>query len=295
METVGLVPAAEVCPRRIRILKVTPLLRKWFPVRPDRSIVGPALEAFYARNAAYHEMTAAGNKADHPQVRLLSCLIRPGETYAEIGCGGGAVCRAVAGTAHVIGFDVSPLAIEKAGEACAGLPVRLACAPAEHLPLADSSVAGSFSFEVMEHLWDPVAAAREMVRITRSGGFILLSMPSRFSLDLHLTKTALAHAADLAMALVRWALDRATRAPYVNVNPALDGEVHPDCDMVSAVVPQNLAAVLETLDCRVEFWDAFYMCAHRQGSATTLDFQRNAARRWVRHFGDHILLLARKR
>lgn len=250
---------------------------------------------FYARSAAYHEMTAAGDKADHPQVRLLGCLIKSGETYAEIGCGGGAVCRAVARTAHVVGFDVSPLAIEKAGEACAELPVRLVCAPAERLPLADGSVAGSFSFEVMEHLWDPVAAVREMVRITRPGGFILLSMPNGFSLDLHLTKRASARAADLAMGFVRWGLDRATQSPYVNVSPHLEGEVYPDCDMVSAVVPQNLAVVLETLGCRVDFWDTFYMCAHRQGSTSTLDFQRNTARPFLRHFGDHVLLLARKR
>jgi SAM-dependent methyltransferase len=155
-------------------------------------------------------------------------------------------------------------------------------------------VAGSFAFEVMEHLWDPVAAVREMIRITRPGGFILLSMPNRFSLDLHLAKKVAARAFDQAMALIRRGVDATSEIPYVNVMPTLDGEVYPDCDMISAVIPQNFAARLDTMGCQVEFWDTFYMCAHRQGSTTTLDFQRNAARPFFRHFGDHVLMLARK-
>ena len=46
------------------------------------------LNKFYAENSAYHEMTAGGTKLDHPQVRLLLSLIKPGGVYAEVGCGG---------------------------------------------------------------------------------------------------------------------------------------------------------------------------------------------------------------
>lgn len=269
------------------------ILNRWFPARPNRDEWAPRLAAFYARNEAYHQMTRSGDKTGHPQVQLLLCLIARGEVYAEIGCGGGVVSQEVGRTAQVVGFDISPIAIRHAGEVCRGLPVRLACASADAIPLAPASVSGVWCFEVLEHLWDPVAALREMVRIVRPGGFILLSVPLRFSLDLHLRKHRMARMADFAAAVVRRGMDCLMRAPFVNVCPDLDA-VYPDCDMIAAINPERFAATVESLGCDVLFWDTTYMCSQRTGATTSLGFQRNTARPFLKHFGDHCLLLARK-
>ena len=71
------------------------LIHKWWPPQPDPASWRSRLAEFYARNEAYHAMTAVNDKVNHPQVQLLLSLIRPGETYAEFGCGGGDICKAV--------------------------------------------------------------------------------------------------------------------------------------------------------------------------------------------------------
>jgi len=270
------------------------LIEKWFPRCPDKSEVAVRLSNFYRCNHVYCEMTSAGNKAEHPQARLLDALVVSDRKYAEVGCGGGAMCNLVAQRATVIGFDVSPLALQKAQETCPAKKTRFVCTVAESLPISSNVVDGSYAFEVLEHLWDPVAAVREMVRITKPGGFVLLSMPNRFSMDLHLRKHKLARCLDFLLAGCRYVHDKVTGVAFQNIEPDLEGDVYPDCDMITAVVPANFARTIEAMGCNVDFWDTTYMCAHRDGSSTTLDFQRNAGRPFLRNFGDHVLLLARK-
>lgn len=276
-------------------MKHQPLVEKWFPRCPDKLEVAGRLSDFYRCSHAYCAMTSGGNKAEHPQVRLLDALVMSDGKYAEVGCGGGVVCNLVAQRATVIGLDVSPLSLRKAQDTCSGAHVSFVCADAAYLPLASNTVDGSYTFEVLEHLWDPVAAVREMIRITRPGGFVLLSMPNRFSMDLHLKKHKLARCMDFFFAGCRHVYDGFTGVAFQNIVPDIEGDVYPDCDMITAVVPGNFARAIEATGCTVDFWDTTYMCAHRDGSSTTLNFQRNTGRPFLRHFGDHVLLLARKR
>lgn len=271
------------------------ILNYWFPKQPDRAVIGPKLAEFYAQNAAYHEMTRSGDKTNHPQVRLLTCLLKFCGNYAEVGCGGGDVCRVVSETAHVHGFDVSSIAVSHARQLCAGMPTKFDRSPAESLPLSDDSVDGCYSFEVLEHVWDPVAVVREMVRITKPGGFILLSIPNRFSLDLHLKKHKLVRCLDLFFAGCRYIYDRVTGVAFENIVPVFGENVYPDCDMITAVVSGNFVRAIESMDCIVDFCDTTYMCACRKDSITTLDFQRNTARPFLRNFGDHLLILAHRK
>lgn len=278
----------------MRTSSIVNLLDKWFPRHPDRWVLVPQLAKFYALNCAYHEMTRSGNKLSDPQVNLLSCLLMADGEYAEIGCGGGSVCRLVSETATVHGFDVSPIAIENAQRLCKGCRADFSCVAGEKLPLNDNTVMGSYSFEVFEHVWDPLIIAREMVRITRPGGFILISMPNRFSLDLHLPKKTASRFADMGMAFFRLLVDKLSGRVFVNLCPDIDGDIYPDCDMVSSVVPCNFASALERMGCIVDFWDTYYMCAQREGSSTGIDFQKNVGSPFFKNFGDHLLVLAHK-
>jgi len=270
------------------------LFSKWFPSGCRREDVERSLRAFYRDRNDYHNMTASGDKAAHPQVRLLECLVRPDGKYAEIGCGGGAVIEVIGREAHVTGFDVSQLALSKARTTCGESSVELVCSGVENLPVRENIFDGVYSFEMLEHVWDPLAAVQEMVRVTKPGGFVLISAPLVFSLDLHLTKKVGVRICEYILAGLHLSLDTACQHAFVNVSPLLDGEVFPDCDLITAIVPSVFSKEIERMGCRIDYWDTTYMCANKEGSHTDLDFQRNASRRFVRHFGDHLLLLAHK-
>ena len=78
-------------------------------------------------------------------------------------------------SSHVTGVEVDPAVATKAGSRLPGIIL----APAEALPFADCSFDVVFSHEVIEHVADDSAAAREMVRVLAPGGRIVLFCPNR--------------------------------------------------------------------------------------------------------------------
>ena len=251
------------------------LRQKWFPAAVDLSDWEKRLNAFYQENKEYHVMTAgSGNKVKHPQIAVLMSQIQPGGHYAEIGCGGGVVCALVAEHAHITGLDISSFAISKARERCASQDAAFVVGSAIRLPFDDNAFDGVYSFEMLEHLWDPVASLREMARVVRPGGFILLSTPNLFSLDLHLSKRLFARSVDVILAGLRLLYDRVRLTPFVNVTPDLEADpVYPDCDMVASFVPYSLQQTILELGCDVEFLDTYYMCSLAARKELPLAFQ----------------------
>ena len=270
------------------------LVRTWFPGRVNPAEWQDRLSKFYATNEAYHVMTATSGKETHPQVQLLLSMTRPGGCYAEVGCGGGAVARLLGRQAKIHGFDVSPIAIAKAKAATMTEQAVFECVEGAHLPLANATVDGCYSFEVLEHIWDPISVIQEMVRIVKPGGFILISMPNWFSLDFHLKKRVFARVCEIGMALIHYCGALVSRRAYWNLSPCLNGPVYPDCDMVSTLNPLRIHGIFRRLGCKVEFVDSTYMCANREEVTPGLDFQRLTSRAVFRHFGDHFLILAIK-
>ncbi|OVE74424.1 hypothetical protein BVX94_00370, partial [bacterium B17] len=164
----------------------------------------------------------------------------------------------------------------------------------DSLSLDDASIDGCYSFEVLEHVWDPAAVVREMVRVIKKDGFMLISAPLHFSLDLHLEKKSVVGVAEKLFAGLHKFRNTLDGRCYYNIKPDLE-EIYPDCDMITSLVPHRFAKEIEKLGCVIDFWDTTYMRAHAEGSQTKLDFQRNTSRPFVRHFGDHLLLLAHKK
>lgn len=93
----------------------------------------------------------------------------------DAGCGSGRNMQLLSHYSHsVIGFDRSPVALELA--APHGLPI--ACADAEAIPLADSSVDLVSALDVLEHVDDDMRALNEFRRVLESGGFLLVTVPA---------------------------------------------------------------------------------------------------------------------
>jgi 2-polyprenyl-3-methyl-5-hydroxy-6-metoxy-1,4-benzoquinol methylase len=108
--------------------------------------------------------------------RLLAHRAAAG-TLADVGCGTGDLWRAVCGAfTRCIGVD----AVQHDG-----LPpdveLRLADLDMTMLPIADGSVDVAVAIEVIEHLDSPRALVREMVRVVRPGGWIVVTTPNQLS------------------------------------------------------------------------------------------------------------------
>jgi 2-polyprenyl-3-methyl-5-hydroxy-6-metoxy-1,4-benzoquinol methylase len=107
---------------------------------------------------------------------LASCDARG--VVADVGCGSGALWPAVKERfGACIGLDAARYD---------GLPgdidFRAADLDAGRLPLADASVDAVVAVEVIEHLENPRAFARELARIVRPGGWVVISTPNQLSL-----------------------------------------------------------------------------------------------------------------
>lgn len=106
-------------------------------------------------------------------------------TFVDLGCGYGQLLTAGASRGlHGIGIDVRLvwlLVAKRLIESVGGKP-QLAAAMAEALPLADESVQGVVSLDVIEHVGDVKAYLREIDRVIAPGGHVALATPNRYSL-----------------------------------------------------------------------------------------------------------------
>ena len=92
----------------------------------------------------------------------------------DVGCGTGANLVRLSDFGDAEGVDISPDALKFCSER--GLNVRLGAA--ETLPYADQEFDLVTAFDVVEHLDDDVAGLREMRRVLRPGGRVLLFVPT---------------------------------------------------------------------------------------------------------------------
>lgn len=113
--------------------------------------------------------------------RTVATLLRERSAsgvLADIGCGGGNLWREVGPSfARCIGVDAVRYD---------GLPVSVEFLAADldrlPLPLGDKTADVVAAVEVVEHLENPRAFCRELVRLTRPGGWVVVTTPNQLSL-----------------------------------------------------------------------------------------------------------------
>ena len=103
--------------------------------------------------------------------------LRPGLDLLDVGCGPGTITVDLAARVapgRVLGIDVSAAPLEEARAAAgrAGVAVTFEVGDVYALAAADDSFDVVHAHQVLQHLTDPVAALREMLRVCRDDGVV---------------------------------------------------------------------------------------------------------------------------
>ena len=97
----------------------------------------------------------------------------------DVGCNTGYGTMRFVPVAHrVVGVDVSPRAIEAARERAPDGRPEFVVTTGFELPFPAASFDLVTSFQVLEHVPDPIAFLRELARVLRPGGMVILATPN---------------------------------------------------------------------------------------------------------------------
>ncbi len=122
--------------------------------------------------------------------------VEPGNQLLDVGCGLGGDAIALAARVgvggDVVGVDNSAQLIVAARERIAGssLPVEFRVGDIYGLDCADASFDGCRADRVFQHLDRPAAALNELIRVTKSGGRIVVGDPDWETLVFDVPQTA---------------------------------------------------------------------------------------------------------
>jgi ubiquinone/menaquinone biosynthesis C-methylase UbiE len=162
------------------------------PRKPEKEVMGDADEV-----EAYASATAQAflDSIDNTLVEQVLTLGPPGGMLLDIGVGPGNICLKIARCCpglQVVGVDYSQNMVRAARQAASeqGLTgtARFCVGDANRLCLPDACFDFVISNSVLHHLSNPVAMLKEMVRVARPAGVILLRdlrRPSRLAFPLH--------------------------------------------------------------------------------------------------------------
>ncbi len=118
------------------------------------------------------------------RARLTNTLISlQNKIVLDFGCGNGAqTCEFINSGCKILAADVIRVHLNKLAEYLRSqnlstiLPVQYDGA---HLPIANESIDVVLSYDVLEHVQDESAALREIRRVLKPGGEIILSVPNK--------------------------------------------------------------------------------------------------------------------
>ncbi|MET9059235.1 methyltransferase domain-containing protein [Streptomyces antibioticus] len=146
-------------------------------------MTSPVFESTTPDPIAYLDRVAETDLGRSYKERMLHELaIRPGHTALDLGCGPGtdlaSLAQAVTDTGKVIGIDHDQATIDVARERTADQPaVSVRRADIHDLPLPDHTADRARTDRVLQHVADPAGALREIHRVLRPGGRLVMGEP----------------------------------------------------------------------------------------------------------------------
>jgi len=132
------------------------------------------LRAFWDAQQCYWDITSSGQCVESPARQRAASYLRAGESVLDVACGTAANATWLKDRCRYFGVDLSVTALQQ--------PIhpflRLACGDADHLPFRHDAFDGVVATYVLEHAVEPIEALREMCRVTKPGGRVVLLGPA---------------------------------------------------------------------------------------------------------------------
>ncbi len=132
------------------------------------------LRAFWDAQQCYWDITSSGKCVESPARQRAASFLREGESVLDVACGTAANAAWLKDRCRYFGVDLSVTALQQ--------PIhpflRLACGDADHLPFRHAAFDGVVATYVLEHAVEPIEALREMCRVTKPGGRVVLLGPA---------------------------------------------------------------------------------------------------------------------
>jgi methionine biosynthesis protein MetW len=119
----------------------------------------------------------SGAGENYPRNKVLPQFFKVGDFILDVGCGDGEVAEYIKGkmNVRVAGIDISEVAVEKAVKK--GVEARVANSE-ELFPFKDETFDAVFWGDNIEHLFDPIKTGREIKRVLKKNGRLILSCPN---------------------------------------------------------------------------------------------------------------------
>jgi SAM-dependent methyltransferase len=131
----------------------------------------------YRHNEAYAQFLAGWDGAFYAKYADTLRPSEPGARVLDVGCGvGQVVARLTESGYEAYGVDVSEPNIERARKFCP----RCQLYDGRKLPFSDAFFASVGALNVLEHVDEPEAFIKELVRVVALGGRIVISSPNFF-------------------------------------------------------------------------------------------------------------------
>ena len=104
--------------------------------------------------------------------------LRPDDLVIDVGCGTGAFLLEMVRTCRVLGVDNHDESLRLAGPRLNAAGGSVLKSGLERIDLPDGCTAVVTAMDVLEHLDNDTAGMREMVRLARPGGLVVLTVPA---------------------------------------------------------------------------------------------------------------------
>jgi SAM-dependent methyltransferase len=132
------------------------------------------LRAFWAANDAYLDHPAQDDAGERSLRLRAASFVAEGSRILDVACGLGTNSDSLAGRGEYFGTDVSVNFLRRGVERS----LRVACSDGEALPFAAGAFDAVISTYALEHCVEPVRFLREMHRVARGSGRIILLGPA---------------------------------------------------------------------------------------------------------------------